>query len=84
MAIWLIALFIGPDVIQSVSLGQRLVRIGVTVLLAVVCDFWFARRMGLSLDDAGIVCHGAFRDRRIPWEDVQDFEWRRLYDRRAE
>ena len=60
MTIWLGILFVGPDVIQHASLGQRLVRLGVTAAVVFVCDWWFARRMGVTISDEALTLHYAF------------------------
>jgi hypothetical protein len=77
MAICFTALFIHPDVLQSGSLGQRLVRIGISVAIVLACDAWFARRMGVTIDDHGFKLHYALYRSRVPWSKVTGFEWRR-------
>jgi hypothetical protein len=70
MAIWLTSLFVGPDVLQSASASDRLVRTVITVAVVGVCDAWFTRRMGFSIGRRGITLHGAFLTKRLGWPDV--------------
>jgi hypothetical protein len=84
MAIWLGALFIQPDVLRSQSLGSRLHAIAITAVVVAACDIWFARRMGLTVDERGMTLYYAFHRRRVPWPTVQGFEWRRWNSPRSE
>lgn len=84
MAIWLGLLFIEPDVLRSQALVSRLQAILITVIVVVAFDVWFARRMGLSVDEDGITLYYALRRKRVPWAMVQSFEWRRWTSRRTE
>ncbi len=77
-------LFLQPDVLRSQSAGSRLSAIGITILVAALCDIWFSRRMGFTVDDRGLVLHYAFYRRRIDWEGIAGFEWRHSFSPRAE
>jgi len=44
MGIWLGVLFVGADLIQQASLGQRLARLAITAVVIALCDMWFTRR----------------------------------------
>jgi hypothetical protein len=84
MAIWLVALFIEPDVLKNQSLGSRLHAIVITVVVVAALDMWFSRRMGLTIDARGITLHYAFHRKRVSWASVEGFEWRRWNSPRSE
>ena len=84
MAVWLGLLFVEPDVLKSQSLGSRLHAILITAVVVAAFDVWFSRRMGLSIDKRGITLHYAFHRKRVPWAEVQGFEWKRGNSPRSE
>lgn len=84
MAICLGALFIEPDVLKSQSLGSRLHAILITAVVVAAFDIWFSRRMGLTVDERGVTLHYAFHRKRVPWAEVQGFEWKRWNSPRTE
>lgn len=84
MAVWLGLLFVEPDVLKSQSLGSRLHAILITAVAVAAFDVWFSRRMGLSIDKRGITLHYAFHRKRVPWAEVQGFEWKRGNSPRSE
>jgi hypothetical protein len=84
MAIWLTLLFIEPDVLKSQSLGSRLHAILITIFVVAAFDVWFSRRMGLTIDERGITLHYAFHRKRVPWAEVQGFEWKRWNSPRSD
>jgi len=57
MGIWLGVLFVGADLIQQASLGQRLARLAITAVVIALCDMWFTRRTGLTLASRRIISH---------------------------
>jgi hypothetical protein len=84
MAIWFGLLFLGADGPNSHSLASWLQAILVTVAIIEAIDVWFSWRMGLTLDERGIVLHYAFHRKRVPWTEVQGFEWKRWNSPRTE
>lgn len=84
MAIWFGLLFLGADGPNSHSLASWLQAILVTVAIIEAIDVWFSWRMGLTLDERGIVLHYAFHRKRVPWAEVQGFEWKRWNSPRTE
>ena len=84
MAIWLGVLFIGPDVLQNRSIGSRLYAVAFTLVVVAICDLWFSRRMGITVNEKGITLHGAFFRKHLRWADIQGFEWKRWRDPRIE
>ncbi len=80
----LLLLFIGPDVVRSESVATRLVAIAATVVAVVLCELWFARRMGITIDHRGLVLHYAFRRMTVAWSDIRSFEWHRWNSPRSE
>jgi hypothetical protein len=84
MTLCLGALFIQPDVLKSQFIGSRLQEIGISLVIVVLCDLWFSRRMGFTLDDRGLKLHYAFHWKRVKWEQVVGFEWRRWTSPRTE
>jgi hypothetical protein len=55
-----------------------LITVATGVVLFVLCDFGFARRMGIVVAPDALTLVGAIRRSRIPWERVDHFEWRVL------
>jgi hypothetical protein len=84
MAIGLVLLFIGSDGPKSHSLTSWLQAIVITVVIIAVVDFWFSWRMGLTVDERGITLHYAFHRKRVPWAEMQGFEWKRWNSPRSE
>jgi hypothetical protein len=84
IAIWLSLLFVEPDVLESQSVASRLHAVLITVLVVAAFDVWFSRRMGLTLDARGLTLHYAFHRKRVPWANVQGFEWKRGNSPRSE
>lgn len=84
MAIWLGILFFQPDVLESRSIGSRLYAIMITLAVVAICDLWFSRRMGLTINEHGITLHYAFHRKRLPWSNITGFEWRRWNSPRSE
>lgn len=77
MALWLGVFFVNPVVLAPVSLKERLQSLIITLVVVAFCDWWFARRMGLSLDEKGLVLHYALVRRRVPWPTIDGFVWKR-------
>jgi hypothetical protein len=84
MGIWLGVLFVGPDLIQQASLDLRLGRLAITAVVIVLCDSWFARRMGFTLASDRIILHYAWGRRRVPWTDIRGFQWKRWRSAKTE
>lgn len=84
MVIWLGLLFIEPDVLKSQSFGSRMHAILITAIVVAAFDFWFSRRMGLTIDERGITLHYALHRKRVPWAEVQGFEWKRWNSPRSD
>jgi hypothetical protein len=84
MAIWFGLLFVGSDGPKSHSLVSWLQAIIITVAIIVAFDVWFSRRMGLTIDERGITLHYAFHRKRVPWAEVQGFEWKRWNSPRSD
>jgi hypothetical protein len=84
MGIWLGILFVGPDLVQQASLGQRLVRLAITAVVIAMCDVWFTRRMGLTLASDRIILHYVWGRRTVPWTGIRGFQWRRWRSAKTE
>jgi hypothetical protein len=69
-------LFLNPEALRSGSLGSRLQAIAITVVIVVAVDAWFSRRMGLTINERGITLHYAYLRKKLPWAEIQSFEWR--------
>lgn len=84
MAIWFGLLFVGSDGPKSHSLVSWLQAILITVAIVAAIDVWFSRRMGLTIDERGITLQYAFHRKRVPWAEVQGFEWKRWNSPRSD
>jgi hypothetical protein len=84
MAIWLGILFFQPDVLESRSVGSRLYALAITLAVVAICDLWFSRRMGLTINERGITLHYAFHRKQISWSEITGFEWRHWNSPRSE
>ena len=84
MAILFALLLATSDGPRNHSVGSWVLAIVIDVLIIAALDAWFSRRMGLTVDEQGLVLRYAFRRKRVPWADVEGFEWRRWNSPRSE
>jgi hypothetical protein len=84
MAVCFGTIFIGDDGPITHSIGHELSGIAVTLGIIALCDVWFSRRMGLTLNERGITLHYAFHRKRVPWSRITGFEWRHWHSPRSE
>jgi hypothetical protein len=75
--IWLGALVVEPDVAHPGGLEHELANVAFVLTVVALCDWWFARRMGVTIDERGLTLHYAFNRSRVPWADVEGYYWRR-------
>jgi Bacterial PH domain len=84
MLVWLGILFVEPDILRQTSIERRSVSIAITVGAVAFCDWWFSRRMGLTIDQRGITLRYGLRRKRVPWSKIQGFFWKRWYSPTSE
>jgi hypothetical protein len=75
---------VAPNIAQANSVERIAVATGIAVAAFVICDFVFARRMGVTIQPQGLVLHYAFYRKRIAWSRIVGFDWRRWRDPRSE
>jgi hypothetical protein len=84
LGIWLGVLFVGPDLVQQASLGQRFARLAISAVVIALCDVWFTRRMGLTLTSDRIIMHYTWGRRSVPWTSIRGFKWKRWRSAKTE
>jgi hypothetical protein len=76
MAIYLVPMFVAGTLQNGLGV-TRPAELGWTALVVAALDWWFARRMGLTIASDGLILRYAVYRKRVPWSQVRGFEWRR-------
>jgi hypothetical protein len=79
VAVSLILLVVGYSWIrQGPTAAQFFVAIAIIAVVLLLCDWLFARRMGLEIQHDGLVIRGPIRRVYVPWSRVKGFTWREV------
>jgi hypothetical protein len=79
VAVFLILLVVGYSWIRhGPTAVQFLIAIVVIAVVLSLCDWLFARKMGLEIQFTGLVIRGPIRKVYVPWSRIQGFEWKEV------